>query len=96
MPQWRYPVWPPELEVQDDLGPSQWIEPRLLPWGKAHGTRVGSPLSTSIQLGILEERGEPWPGRVRCIFRGPIRYRRRDYRAWVSDQRFRRTTRATR
>jgi hypothetical protein len=28
--QWRYPVWPEEIELQSDLSPSAWILPRLL------------------------------------------------------------------
>jgi len=45
---WRNPVWPSELELQDDLEPSRWVLPRLLPWGVAHGTPVGSIVPTGF------------------------------------------------
>jgi len=31
-----------EIELQDDLSPSEWIRPRLLPWGVREGTPVTS------------------------------------------------------
>lgn len=45
---WRNPVWPEELELQDDLSPSDWLLPRLLPWGR-HGTPVGSLVPTGFE-----------------------------------------------
>ncbi len=36
----RDPAWPPEVELQTDLGPSRWIAPRLLPWDDVEGAPV--------------------------------------------------------
>lgn len=44
---WRNPVWPEEVALQDvDLSPSEWILPRLLPWGSDRGTPVASVVPT--------------------------------------------------
>jgi len=40
---WHDSVWPEEVALQYvDLSPSEWILPRLRPWGSGSGTRVGS------------------------------------------------------
>jgi hypothetical protein len=45
---WSDPVWPEEIEVQTDLAPSDWILPRLLPWGR-NGTPVTSIVPSGYQ-----------------------------------------------
>jgi hypothetical protein len=62
---WRDPVWPEEVELQNDLSPSEWILPRLLPWGSGQGTRVASivPAGFPAYVRVLHpaRRTEPDP-----------------------------------
>ena len=65
---WRNPVWPEELELQDDLSPSDWLLPRLLPsiLSRADGTPVCSLVPTGFQayVRVLHPAGD---GRGRSV-----------------------------
>lgn len=38
--------WPAGVQFTDDLTPAAWIGPRLMPWGRGLGTRVGAVVPT--------------------------------------------------
>jgi len=50
MPPWRTPVWPTELELQSDVGPSDWILPQLLPTVISGGD--GTPVGGIVPMGF--------------------------------------------
>jgi hypothetical protein len=48
--EWRYPVWPEEVELQNELSPSAWILPRLLPSFLTDGD--GMPVGAIVPSGF--------------------------------------------
>jgi hypothetical protein len=50
-----FPNWPDAAELQEDISPTEWIPPRLLPWGRASGTRIASlvPLGYAAYARVL-------------------------------------------
>jgi hypothetical protein len=62
---WRDPIWPEEVVLQEDVSPSEWILPRLLPLGSSRGTRVASivPFGYPAYARVLHptRRTEPDP-----------------------------------
>jgi len=48
--QWQGPVWPEEIELQDDLSPSAWILPRLLSSFLTGGE--GMPVGAIVPSGL--------------------------------------------
>jgi hypothetical protein len=75
---WSDPVWPEDVVLQrEDLSPSDWLLPRLLPFGSGLGTRVASivPSGYPAYARILHPAGRTEPDPVTTWRQVDVRWR---------------------